>query len=173
MKKIGLFYGPEGGSTERVAKKIAETIGGTQVDLIPVKDQKAEDLATYENLIFGISTIGKETWKSDEAPNDWDVFLPELEKANLKGKIVAMFGLGDHLKYALNFVDAMAILAEKLEDKNVTIVGQCATEDYQFEESQAVIDGKFIGLPIDEDYEADKTDERVKNWVADIKKAFK
>ncbi len=173
MEKIGLFYGPEGGSTEKVAKKIAEAIGGTQVDLIPVKDQKATDLAAYDNLIFGISTIGKETWKSDEAPNDWDVFMPELEEADLNGKVVAMFGLGDHLKYALHFVDAMGILAEKLKNKNVTIVGQCDTDDYQFEESQAIVDGKFIGLPIDEDYEADKTDDRVHNWVANITKAFK
>jgi len=173
MKKIGLFYGPIGGATERVAKKIADAIGSEYVDLLPVREQSASKLTEYENLIFGISTIGKETWASDEAPNDWDLFLPEVEKADLKGKVAAIFGLGDHLKYALHFVDAMGILAEKIAPKKIAIVGRCETADYQFEESQAVVDGKFVGLPIDEDYEADKTDARVANWVAAIVKEFK
>ena len=33
-------------------------------------------------------------------------------------------------------------------------------------------EGKLIGLPINEDYEPELTDDRVKNWVADIKPQF-
>ena len=29
-------------------------------------------------------------------------------------------------------------------------------------------DGKFIGLPLDEDYEADKTDVRIEEWLERI-----
>ena len=82
MKKIGLFYGPMGGSTERVAKKIAAALGNENVDLIPVKDSKVADVEKYENVIFGMSTIGKETWDSDKPASDWDIFLPEIEKVD-------------------------------------------------------------------------------------------
>lgn len=33
--------------------------------------------------------------------------------------------------------------------------------DYEYEESKSVIDGQFLGLPIDEDNEDDKSDARV------------
>ena len=61
MKKVGLFYGPVGGSTEKVAKKVADALGNENVDLISVKDAKASDVEKYENVIFGMSTIGKAT----------------------------------------------------------------------------------------------------------------
>ena len=40
------------------------------------------------------------------------------------------------------------------------LVGPVDTEGYEYEESEAVVDGKFIGLPLDEDFEPEMTDER-------------
>jgi len=169
MKKIGLFYGPLGGSTERVAKKVATALGTENVDLISVKDANIVDLEKYENVIFGMSTIGKETWESDKSANDWDVFLPELEKVDYSNKVIAMFGLGDQISYDLHFVDALGIVAEKILPKGAKIVGRVGTEAYECRESLAIIEGKFIGLPVNEDFEPELTDERVNNWVQKIK----
>lgn len=173
MKKIGLFYGPLGGSTEKVAKKVAAALGNENVELIPVKGAKASDVEKYENIIFGMSTIGKETWESDKPANDWDVFLPEIEKVDYANKVIAMFGLGDQITYDLHFVDALGIVAEKLLPKGAKVIGQVDAEGYDFRESLALKDGKFIGLPVNEDFEPELTDERVNNWVKKIKQEFK
>jgi flavodoxin I len=173
MKKIGLFYGPLGGSTERVAKKVAAALGNENVDLIPIKESKASDVDKYENVIFGMSTIGKETWDADKPANDWDLFLPELEKIDYSNKVIAMFGLGDQVTYDLHFVDALGLVAEEILPKGAKIVGSVSTDGYDFRESEALYDGKFIGLPVNEDFEPELTDERVNNWVEKIKTEFK
>ena len=162
-----------GGSTERVAKKIATVLGNENVDLIPVKESKFTDIDKYENIIFGISTIGKETWESDKSANDWDVFFPEIEKADYTNKIIAIFGLGDQITYDLHFVDSIGILSEKIISKGAQIIGQVDTDGYDFRESKAIVDGKFIGLPVNEDFEPELTDERINNWINQIKNKFK
>jgi flavodoxin I len=174
MNKIGLFYGPaRGSSTERVAKKVADQIGREHVDLVAVKEAKASDLEKYDNLIFGVSTIGRETWDGTTTASDWDQFRPELDKANLNGKTVAMFSLGDHVTYPRHFVDALGQLYEIIKDQEIKLVGHVDPDGYEFEESEGIYDGNFIGLPIDEDYESHLTDERIKNWTDRIRKEFK
>lgn len=174
MNTIGLFYGPaQGSSTERVAKKVADQIGQDHVELVKVKEAKASDLEKYDNLIFGVSTIGRETWDGTTTASDWDQFRPELDKANLKGKTVAMFSLGDHVTYPRHFVDALGQLYEIIKDEEIKLVGHVDPEGYEFEESEGIYDGKFIGLPVDEDYEPHLTDERIKNWTDKIRKEFK
>ncbi|MDA3779103.1 MAG: flavodoxin [Bacteroidales bacterium] len=173
MKKLGLFYGPIGGATEKVAKKIAVALGNDNVDIIPVKNAKYSDVEKYENLIFGISTIGKETWDSDNLADDWDVFLPELEKINYSNKVIAMFGLGNQISYGLHFVDALGIIAKKILPKGACIIGRTDTDDYEFRESLAVIDNKFIGLPINEEFESNLTDTRINKWIEKIKLELK
>ena len=41
-------------------------------------------------------------------------------------------------------------------------------DGYTFDDSEAVIDGKFIGLPLDDINEDDQTDSRIEAWLADI-----
>ena len=43
------------------------------------------------------------------------------------------------------------------------------TDGYTFDESASVVDGKFVGLAIDEDNESDKTEERINAWVEQLK----
>jgi len=163
MTKIGLFYGPPEGNVEKVAKLIASKMDA--VDLIRVKEIDANVLSEYDNLIMGISTLGKHTWNSENEGGDWDEFLPKMKGLDLKGKKVAIFGLGDHIAYADFFVDGMGDLAEVVKETGATIIGQVSDEGYEFNESRAFVDGKFIGLPIDEDFEDDLTEERVDNWM--------
>ncbi|MBS3769210.1 MAG: flavodoxin [Bacteroidales bacterium] len=173
MKTIGIFYGPaEGSSTEKVAYQVAEQIGENKVDLIPVKNATFRDLNKYSNLIFGISTVGKETWDGEAPPGDWDQFRIELDKTDFQNKVVAMFSLGDHITYPRHFADALGTLAEKLLPRKAKIVGYVNTEEYDFEESQGIYEGKFIGLPIDEDFEAHLTDERIRKWLDKILPQF-
>jgi flavodoxin I len=172
MKKVGIFYGPTGGSTEKIAKQIQIKLGSENADLYLIKYTKAPDLDKYENIIFGCSTLGGETWNSDKSKPDWDLFRPELNKINFKGKTFALFGLGDNISYPRSFVDNMGIIAKTLIANNAKIIGQTKKDDYDFTDSEALIDGKFIGLPIDEDFESDKTNDRIENWIKIIMRDF-
>jgi len=172
MSKIGLFFGPLKGSVHRVAEKVKVALGEENVDMISVNDAQASDLEKYDKLIFGISTVGKETWDSNYSNTDWSKFFPNISKTDFTGKTVAIFGLGDHITYASYFVNAMGVLAKDLLKKNATIVGKVDPSGYEFDDSEAIFDGMFIGLPIDEDFEAELTDERVSNWVNSIKPAL-
>jgi flavodoxin I len=172
MSKIGLFFGPLKGSVHRVAEKVKAAIGEQHVEMISVNDADAADLEKYDKIIFGISTVGKETWDSNYSNTDWSKFFPNISKVDYSGKTVAIFGLGDHITYASHFVNAMGVLAKELTKNGATIVGQVDPSGYEFDESEAIVDGKFVGLPVDEDFESELTDERVSNWVKSIKPAF-
>jgi flavodoxin I len=172
MKKIGIFYGPKGGSTEAVAMKIARLIGNDKCSLKAVSQASVGDLSAFDNIIFGIATIGNETWNSDPLQSGWFTFINDLEKAEISNKTIAMFGLGDHIRYADHFVDALGELNRILSEKDVSIVGQVDASDYTFRESKALNGDKFVGLPIDEDFEPSLTDDRIKQWVGEILKEF-
>jgi flavodoxin I len=66
----------------------------------------------------------------------------------------------------------MAVLADKLTKNGATLSGQVPADEYEFDESQAVIKDKFVGLPVDEDFEPELTDERVANWVKQLASEF-
>ena len=168
MKKVAIIYGPLKGSTEKVAKLVAQELGDDNFELIPIGDATKTSVEEYSNIVFGVSTIGKHTWDSKHHGGNWDKFMPELEKISLEGKTIAIFGLGDHVTYSLHFVDAVGILAELILKNGGNLIGKVSTEGYEFEDSQAVKDDMFLGLPIDEDYESEKTEGRVKNWVSSI-----
>jgi flavodoxin I len=54
----------------------------------------------------------------------------------------------------------------------VKIVGQVDPSGYEFEESEAILDGQFIGLALDEDFEPELTDKRISGWVSQISGEF-
>lgn len=172
MNKIGLFFGPEKGSVHRVSEKVAVAIGKEKVELVSVNSASADDLEKYDKIIFGISTVGKETWDSEYSNTDWSKFFPEVGKIDYSGKVVAIFGLGDHITYPEHFVNAMGVLAKELKKQNVKIVGDVDPQGYEFDDSEALVGGKFVGLPIDEDFEPELTDERISRWLESIKSDF-
>jgi len=172
MSKIAIFYGPQGGAVNRVADKIKNIIGENKVEMVAVKDATTADLEKFDKIIFGLSTVGKDTWDSEYSSNDWGKFLPEIGKTNYTEKTVALFGLGDHVTYSHGFVDHIGLLGKELIKNGASLVGQVSTDGYEFDESEAIIDGKFIGLPIDEDFESELTDERVAAWIELLKPEF-
>lgn len=172
MSKTAIFFGPLNGAVNRVANKIKDVIGEEKVVMVPVKDATVADLEKYDKIIFGISTVGKETWHSTYSNLDWAEFLPHISKTTYQGKTIAIFGLGDHVTYAATFVDHIGLLARELMNNGAELVGKVPASEYEFDGSEALEDGKFLGLPIDEDFEPELTDERIKNWIEQIKPAF-
>ena len=173
MKKAAIFYGPEGGNTEKAARLVAAEFGPENAVLIPVKGVTEMDLDPYDNIIFGGPTVGTHTWQGNHTNQDWDLFLARLTKINLDNKTCAIFGLGDHVSYAHHFVDDIGLMAQRLEEAGANLVGFVPTSSYTFEESEAQRGDVFVGLPLDEDFEPEKTKERIAAWVLQLQKEFK
>lgn len=172
MEKIAIFFGPLDGSVHRIAKLVASKIGVDKVDLVHIAEASATDLGKYSRIIFGISTIGKDTWQQKFDNTDWSKFFPIVTEFNFTGKRVAIFGLGDHITYAYHFVDSMGLLGKTVKKQGGEIFGQVGTEGYTFQDSDAIVDGKFIGLPVDEDFEPELTEERVSAWINSLMQDF-
>lgn len=166
-KKIGLFYGTQTGNTESDAEKIRDEFGDEVVTLHPIYEADATTFDEYELLI-----IGSPTWDIGQLQSDWESFYADLDEIDFSGKRVAYFGDGDQYGYADNFQDAMGILEEKISQRGGKTVGYWPTEGYDFENSRALKNGKFVGLALDEGSQSDLTDERIKTWVAQLKTEF-
>jgi flavodoxin I len=87
------------------------------------------------------------------------------------GKKVAIFALGDSASYSTSFAESMKVVYDEIGDK-AKIVGRVPDEGYTYDDSTAVIDGLWVGLPIDEDNEYDMTEERLSRWVEALKEEF-
>ncbi|MFV0471252.1 MAG: flavodoxin [Paludibacteraceae bacterium] len=164
MNKTAIFFGTSTGNTENAAKIMAAKLGA---DIYDVANNPIGKISEYEKIILGSSTLS-----IGELQDDWEGFLPELAKADLTGKTIALFGLGDAYSYPDSFVDALGIIYEKIKNKGCTIVGAVDTEGYSFDFSAGVIDGKFVGLPLDDDNESELTNERIDKWIEEISQDF-
>lgn len=163
MAKIAVVYGSSTDNTKNAAEIIAKELSGKDVTLLDVGNLKAEDLDSYQSLILGTST-----WGLGDLQDDWDSYLSNLEKSNLEGKTIALFGLGDSSSYSDTYVDGMGILYDAIKNKGIKLVGEVPTDSYSFDDSKAVVDGKFVGLALDEENEGEKTEERIEAWVKEI-----
>lgn len=167
MKKIAIIYGSTTDNTKNIANSIAKKLSGEDVTLLDVSNLKEGDLTAYPNLILGTST-----WGLGDLQDDWDGYLSTLEGSDLSGKTIAFFGLGDSGSYPDTFVDGMGIIYDAVRDKGATLIGAVSTEGYSYDASRAEVDGKFVGVPLDEDNEDDQTESRIDTWIAEIKPLF-
>ena len=163
MSKVCIVYGSSMGNTEEAANLIANKLGVDDVYNIGQTD--ADTINGYEKIIFGTST-----WGSGDLQDEWDSF--DFDSLDVKGKTIALFGMGDSSSYSDTYFNGMGILFEKFSAKGAKIVGAVSTDGYTFDESEAVKDGKFVGLALDADNESDKTEERISNWVEQIRSDF-
>lgn len=168
MNKIGLFYSFNSNKTKKIADRIIEDFGSQSIESINSETVTEEQFLSFENLILGVPT-----WFDGELPGYWDEFGPAIENMNLKGKKFALFGLGDQVGYPENFQDALGIMTQLLESRGAIIIGLTSTKGYIFESSKPIRNGKFLGLAIDFETQANKNKERVKAWVEQLKKEFK
>lgn len=168
MSKIGLFFGTQTGNTQTESEIIQKEFGGDSVvTLNDVSQAEPSDFNNYDYII-----VGCPTWNVGELQSDWEDFYDELDNIDFTGKKVAYFGTGDQVGYPDTFQDALGILEEKISENGAETVGYWPTEGYEFSESKAVRDGKFVGLALDEDNQSDLTEERIKAWVTQLKLEF-
>ncbi len=160
MKKTVVVYGSSTGTCEAIAEKIGAKLGA---EVMNVQDLTADIVAANENLILGTST-----WGAGELQDDWYDGLKVLQSADLNGKVIALFGCGDCESYGDTFVGGMGELYDGIKQSGARIVGSVSTDGYTFDDSAAVVDGKFVGLPLDDVNEDNMTDGRIDAWIAQI-----
>lgn len=164
MAKIGLFYDSDTGNTRKVAKMIRKQFDEDDIELKSITKVEPADFENYSAFILGTPTLG-----DGELPENWDGFIPELDALDFSGKTIALFGLGDQEEYAHEFVDALGILYETFEPLGASFVGFWPLDDYEYDISRGELDGKFVGLVIDQDNQSSLTAKRVETWVQQIK----
>ncbi|CAK7019265.1 MAG: Flavodoxin [Parabacteroides sp.] len=165
MKTIGIFYGSSNGTTESIAKQIAEKLGIDATAVHDVAQSSLTDLASYEVLLLGSST-----WGAGDLQDDWDDFLPKMKKLDLSDKTIALFGCGDSSSFSDTFCDALGTIYTDLQGTDAKFIGSVDPSGYTFDDSTACIDGKFVGLPLDEMNEDDQTPARIDLWIDTLKK---
>lgn len=164
----GLFFSTSTGKTEEVADLIQEAMGTDAPK--DIADVDVSSLASFDGLIVGAPTwnTGADTERSGTS---WDDVLGNISGLDLKGKPVAVFGLGDSIGYGEYFCDAMEELYSTFKATGAKMVGHWPADGYQHEDSKALLgDGHFCGLALDQDNEDDKTEERIQAWAAQLKK---
>ena len=128
------------GTSTGVCEDLANRIG-TKLgvdNIINVTNLDDNVIADNENLILGTST-----WGAGEVQDDWYDGLRIIKSA-------------------------MAEIYHAVTDAGAQVIGAVATEGYTFDDSESVVDGKFVGLALDEVNEDSKTDERIDAWVTEI-----
>jgi len=156
MKAI-VYFGSTTGTCEDLAGRIGAALGA-EVKNVTELDASAADA---DLLVLGTST-----WGAGDVQDDWYSAVDTLKGLPLAGKKVAIFGCGDSASYPDTFCGGMKAIYDAAKEAGAEVVGAVSTEGYNFDASDAVVDGKFVGLALDELNEADKTDERIAAWVA-------
>jgi len=160
MNTTIVVYGSSTGTCEAIAEKIAQKLGCEAID---VQNLTADVVSNNQNLILGTST-----WGAGELQDDWYDGLKVLQGLDLSGKTIALFGCGDCESYGDTFVSGIGELFNALKSSGARFVGAVDVDGYTFGDSEAVVDGKFVGLPLDDVNEDDKTDTRIDAWIAAI-----
>jgi flavodoxin I len=162
-----LFYGTQTGTTAYVADQIQAAIADLVDASICIQSAKAEDLAACNFLVLGGST-----WGDGELTDDWADFFPQLDRIDFTGKTVAFFALGDQVGYNYNFVSSMRTLYDKVRARGGNVVAdRIPTQGFDFDHSEAVVDGYFVGLALDEVNEPELTESRIAAWAEQVRAA--
>jgi flavodoxin I len=167
MAKIRIFYGSSTGNTAIVAKMIQAELGDLAEYVKNIAAAKPGELSDADALILGVST-----WEDGQLQGDWKRFLPKLNKVDLTGKTLALFGLGNADGFSGEFVTGLGTLYESVLGRGANIVGFWPAAGYRFQQSGALRGDMFVGLVIDHENESYKTAARVKQWVAQIRPCF-
>lgn len=163
-----LFYGTQTGTTQLVAEQIQNAIPEIASECKNIYGVQPSEFDSADVLILGGST-----WGDGELTDDWVDYLPQLDKIDLSGKKVALFALGDQVGYSYNFVSSMKILYDKAIERGAElIVTDISTDGFEYDHSEAVVDGKFIGLVLDEVNEPDLTPKRIETWAHKLRVAL-
>ena len=171
MKKTALIYWPKKGNVESTAGKIAKLFDAGSIDVFTISEADPEKLSEYDLLIFGGSTIGADNWE-DTHTSKWYSFFEAMKKLDLRGKLGAIYGLGDQVLYPEHFVDGMSIIRDELSSTGIQFIGSWPTDGYEHTDSKSIEDDQFIGLALDNDQQSELSDDRISQWVSLLKTAL-
>lgn len=177
MKKIGMFFGTETGTTRLIAKRMHKLLGDDIADKpVNVNRITPADLMRYDALILGTPSYGEGDIPGRSAgciEASWEEFLAQMRAPGISsdcaGKRIAMFGLGAQERYSERFASSLMALYSVFKGYGAEMIGAWSAEGYTFEHSAALVDGRFVGLVIDHRTQGMYTDERLAKWIADIK----
>jgi flavodoxin I len=168
MNKTGIFYSFNSTKTAKAAEKIVAEFGSDfNIASVNAEELTEELFLSFTNLILGVPT-----WFDGELPNYWDEFVPALEDMDLNGKTIAIYGLGNQIEYPENFGDAVGIMAKLVQERGAKLVGLTSIEGYNYESSMAELNGKFLGLILDQETQPRLSKDRIAHWVSDLKSQF-
>lgn len=172
MNRIGLFFGTETGSTRLIAKKMQKKLGDELCDKpVNVNRIAPDEMLKYDALIlgtpsYGIGDIPGNGVSGCFEPNWAEFFAKMPENPDFSGKRIAFFGLGAQERYADRFCSSLLPLVEKFKAWGAEVIGDWPVAGYTFEQSAAVVDGRFLGLIIDQRTQGMFTEERIDCWLA-------
>ncbi len=158
--KIGVFYSSGRGKSEFTATLIKDLLKES-CDIYKIADKNTvENLKKYKAFIFIVPTYG-----FGEPHEDWKKGIEAILKVDFEDRLVGIIGRGNQGFYAATFVNGMRPVYDALIEKKANIVGFTDIDGYDFVKSSAVVDGKFIGLPLDEIFMLQEIKERLESWI--------
>lgn len=175
MKKIGIYFGTDTGRTRRIAKLIAQKLGALVGDRaaapLNINRVTLDDFLAHDVLILGAPTYGDGELPglaTGLAQESWAEFLPRLQGLDMRHQTVALFGLGEQEKYGHEFVDALILLHDAVVACGARVIGAWPIEGYSFAASQAIIDGRFVGLALDPVSQPALSEARIDAWLQQL-----
>ncbi len=143
MKKATIIFGSTTGNTEIVADKIAENLAGYETQVVYVTDAKDDALVQGADLvIYGCSTMGLGELQEDFQP----YYDNRMTAALLKGKDVAVFGLGDKENYEDYFCWSADLLSKKVKECGANLVCEPLKVDGEPDDNEAAVVAWAKGL---------------------------
>lgn len=161
MAEVKVIFGSTTGNTEAAANAIASAFS---VRAINIAD------ATKEDFKADLLLLGSSTWGIGELQDEWMSGIPLLEKADLTGRRVGVFGTGDQEGFADSFCDAVGILAKTAAARGAEIIGKTSSAGYTHCCSAAVEGDLFCGLALDDNNQPELSPDRISAWVEQVKK---
>ncbi|GAB4061406.1 flavodoxin [Uliginosibacterium sediminicola] len=173
MNQIGIFFGTETGTTRLVAKKLQQKLG----DAIAAKPINVNRITPAQLLQYDALILGTPSYGVGQIPGrgagcleaNWAEFLESFGTPDLSGKRIALFGLGAQERYSERFASSLVQLHKIFKSLGAEMIGDWSTEGYVFEHSASVIDGRFVGLVIDQRTQSMHTEARIDAWLATVK----
>lgn len=160
MEKLGIFYGSNRGKSEFTAHLLKDLLRDKfDIHIFNVANGLNE-IHSYNKMIFITGTYG-----AGELQPDWIRNLETLKKIDFSGKTVGIIGRGNQGFFAATFVNSMKPLYDIIIKNGGNVKGFTSSKDYSFEKSTALIDEKFVGLPLDEMFMLEETKSRIINWL--------
>lgn len=175
MATIGIFFGTDTGKTRKIAKLIHKKLGDAADSPVNINRTSLESFLSYPVLLLGTPTLGDGQLPGLEAgceATSWQEFMDELGQADLAGKTVALFGLGDQRGYPDNFASALRPLYDRVVACGASVVGLWPREGYDFTASASLEADDFVGLVLDQDNQYGLTESRVDSWLESLRPAI-